>query len=106
MPDRRPNSTGVEIDGNRWKDAAESLFIQTGTERLSFHHNEMLDTHAGVQTSSAVYKDLSVTDNFFRGYVYNIAANGELSQRLENGLYTAKRLGNFLGTLKLISSFA
>jgi parallel beta-helix repeat protein len=74
------NSTDVDIFGNLWQDTAAACFVQTGAQRLWFHHNAVLTTHAGTQTSSAAYKDLVITDNFFLGHVYNIADQGSDDQ--------------------------
>ena len=64
------SSSDIEIFGNRWEDVAAALFCQVGSDNVKFHHNTCIRTHAGIQTSSAVYSNLFITDNYFLGHIY------------------------------------
>lgn len=70
------NSRGVDIHGNEFTETAGACFIQSGANGVHFHHNRCIDTHSGIQTSSAVFHNLWITDNYFRGHVFASAMQG------------------------------
>ena len=73
-------SSDVEMFDNRWEDTASALFYQTGSDNINFHHNSLIRTHAGVQTSSAVFSNLFITNNYFLGHVYQTVDVGSDDQ--------------------------
>lgn len=62
-------STNIDITNNRWESTAGAVFIQVNTTHLRFHHNVINGSHAGIQTSSAYYGDIDISDNTFIGHV-------------------------------------
>jgi parallel beta-helix repeat protein len=74
------SSTGVSIHENEWKRTSGAVFVQTGCNGLFFHHNRVIETHGGIQTSSAVFNNLWITDNYFLGHVFTNAIQGSDDQ--------------------------